>query len=84
MCMAVAIPTLPLTVQDLCNGAMEKPVFPYRERLKRSMTLPSISPYRRQRLGTWYFSIRPITLVRMLPMWEYMWEIIRCIMQATR
>ncbi len=57
--------TLPLIVADLCNGAMEKLVSLYRERHKHSMTLPNISHSRRQRLGTWCFSILPITLVRM-------------------
>ena len=31
----------------------------------KHMMLPNISHSRRQRLGTWYFSILPITLVRM-------------------
>ena len=44
---------------------MEKLVSLYRERHKHSMTLPNISHSRRQRLGTWCFSILPITLVRM-------------------
>ena len=57
--------TLPLIVADLCNGAMEKLVSPYREPHKPSMTQPNIFHSRRQRLGTWYFSILPITLVRM-------------------
>ena len=35
------------------------------EQHKHSMTLPNIFHSRRQRLGTWYFSILPITLVRM-------------------
>ena len=29
---------------------------------KHSMTQPNIFHFRRQRLGTWYFSILPITL----------------------
>ena len=41
------------------------PHLPYRERHKHSMTLPNICLSRRQRLGTWYFSILPITLVLM-------------------
>ena len=46
-------------------SAMEKLVSPYREQHKHSMTQPNIFHSRRQRLGTWYFSILPITLVRM-------------------
>lgn len=65
MCLGEAIPTLPLIVADLCNGAMEKLVSTYRERHKHSMTQPGISHYRRQKLGSWSFSIQPITLVRM-------------------
>ena len=45
------------------SGAMEKLVT-YRERHKHSLTLPNIS-HSQQRLGTWYFSILPITLVLM-------------------
>ena len=62
MCMVAVTRTLPLIVADLCNGAMEKLVSPYREPHKHSMTLPNIFRFRRQRLGIWYFSILPITL----------------------
>jgi len=65
MCMVAVTQTLPLIVADLCNGVMEKLVSPYREQHKPSMTLLNISHSRRQRLGTWYFSIPPIMLVRM-------------------
>ena len=65
MYMAVAIQTLPLTVRDLRNGAMEKLVSPYRERHKHSMTQPNIFHSRRQKQAIWCFSIPPITLVLM-------------------
>ena len=62
MCMVAVTRTLPLIVADLCNGVMEKLVSPYREQHKHNMTLPNIFHSRRQRLGTWYFSIPLITL----------------------
>ncbi len=65
MCTAGAILILLLTVQGWFNGAMARQVFPYRERHRHSMTLPSISRYHRHRLGIWCSSTVPTMRGRM-------------------